>query len=283
MEAVCYWDNYMALDILYQNELFESYTQGQKSKLPEILDIEKIYLYDFLLRMTGDQNRSLSVVEQVINQMLTSEEVWEQLNKLRLDVYSKARTLMLKVWYADVTKLEHPSLIQVLRDPDSDRKSLKRAQAYTELNKAISTCEGYGREIVMLHLRIKFTFSEIAQILGQSRDFVEENYARAIKLIMENVPNLPPDPRKVIGNLDVYPFPKGEETDITDLSGLIGGIQRDRQMDVVQNSIYGFLVAAVFSVCIFLIFLLVNPRISKTISSWFKLQISALKSFLRLF
>ena len=37
----------MALDILYQNELFESYAQGQKSKLPEILDIEKSYLYDF--------------------------------------------------------------------------------------------------------------------------------------------------------------------------------------------------------------------------------------------
>ena len=99
--------------------------------------------------MTGDQNRSTTVVEQVINQMLNSEDAWEQLNKLRLNLYSKARTLMIKVWNADVTKLEHPSLIHVLRNPESDRKALKRAKAYSQLNQAISACEGYGREIVM--------------------------------------------------------------------------------------------------------------------------------------
>ena len=268
----------MALDILYQNELFESYAQGQKSKLPEILDIEKSYLYDFLIRMTGDQNRSTTVVEQVINQMLNSEDAWEQLNKLRLNLYSKARTLMIKVWNADVTKLEHPSLIHVLRNPESDRKALKRAKAYSQLNQAISACEGYGREIVILHLRTKFTFSEIAQVMGHSRDFVEEHYSTAIKLIKSRVPNLPPDPRKAISNLDVYPFPRGKETDITDLSGLIGGIKRDRQMDVVKTSFYLFLVDALLGLCIFIIILLINPKLSKAVTYWLKIKIGAFKS-----
>ncbi|MFK7823505.1 MAG: hypothetical protein AB8G05_05080 [Oligoflexales bacterium] len=270
----------MALDILYQNELFESYTQGQKSKLPEILDIEKSYLYDFLIRMTGDQNRSISVVEQVLNQMLNSEEVWQQLNKLRLALYLKARNLMIKVWNADVTKLEHPSLIHVLRNPESDRKALKRAKAYSHLNQAISTCEGHGREIVILHLRIKFTFSEIAQVMGHSRDFVEEHYGKAIKLIKNNVPNLPPDPRKAISNLDVYPFPQVNDADATDLSGLIGGIERDRQMDVLKTSFYGFLVAAVFSLCIVIIVLLLNPKLSNALTHWLKSKLEILKILL---
>ena len=268
----------MALDIFYQNELFESYAQGQKSKLPEILDIEKSHLYDFLIRMTGDQNRSISVVEQVINQMLNSEEIWDQLKKLRLNLYSKARTLMIKVWNADVTKLEHPSLIHVIRNPESDRKALKRAKAYSQLNQAISTCDGYGREIVILHLRVKFTFSEIAQVMGHSRSFVEEHYADAIKHIKNLVPNLPPDPRKAISNLDVYPFPKGKETEITDLSGLIGGIKRDRQLDAVKTSFYSFMVAAVVGLIIFIIILLVNPKLSKSVTYWLKVKIGIFKS-----
>ena len=268
----------MALDILYQNELFESYVQGQKSRLPEILDIEKSYLYDFLIRMTGDQNQSITVVDQVLNQMLNSEEIWQQLNKLRLALYSKARTLMIKVWNADVTKLEHPSLIHVLRNPESDRKALKRAEAYSQLNRAISACEGHGREIVILHLRTKFTFSEIAQVMGHSRDFVEKHYAEAIKLIKSTVPNLPPDPRKVISNLDVYPYPNVKETDITDLSGLIGGIRRDRQMDVIKTSFYGVLVAIVSVLCVVIIILLLNPRMSKALTYWLKTQIEILKS-----
>ena len=262
----------MGLDILKQNELFESYKQGYKTKIHEILDLEKAYLYDFLLRMTGDQAGALAALEQAQSLILSCDESWASLNGLRLGLYRHAREQMREVWNADVSKLEHPSLSQVLKNPDSGPRAVKRAKAYKRLNRAITTCDGNGREIILLHLCNKFTFSEVGELIGQSREFVEENYGDALGHITATVPELKVDPRKVIGNLEVYPLPRTEDTRLSDLSGLMGAIERERKASSANFAFYGFLLLILLGGSFFFTFLMLNPSLAKIVSYWLKLQ-----------
>ena len=253
----------MPLDILYQQELFEAFSSGDASSLTEILDVERAFLFDFILRMTGDVNLSKETVEDTYKKILSTESDWESLAQIRFEVYSCARSMHPNRWNADVSKLQHPSLISIIKDPRTDKREKIKAQAYSKLNTAIGQHQALGREILLLHVRSKFTLSEIGKLIGISREESEQEYGQSIRFLRSQVPNLPNDPRKVISTLSNHPLPREEGGETTDLSGLIGGIQKRDTGHSLMTLFYWVLTFFILVLLISLVILLLRPDLLK--------------------
>lgn len=259
----------MALNVLNQQKLFEGYQTGGQENLQKIVEGEKPMLFDFLLRMTGDASRSVYSIEDTGRKLLSTPKTWESLTEFRFALYNICRKINQDHWNADVGRLENLSLAMIMKNPKVVTQEKRKAAAYNNLDRAIGEIDPLMREIVILHLRSKFTFSEISQIIDKTREEIEHKYGETLEVLRQKVTNLPKDPRSVIARLVPHPLPSDEKTQITDLYELIGGIQKD-QRHLLQTSFYYTAMFLVVILLGFVVFLYFNPRMIDSFSSLLK-------------
>lgn len=193
------------MNLFYQADLFESYLKGSNTAIQEIIDLEKPHIYDFIARMTGNIDASFSHTNEVIKIASMKPKRWQSLNDLRSFLYTTAKKVSEKDWSTETKPIDHPMIDQILQNPNSKELMKKKAESYKDISTNLSDLSCEEREILLLHLRFLFTFSDISTITRQHRDAIEKKYAQTVKKIIGKMPSLP-NLRGALAGLESLPI-----------------------------------------------------------------------------
>lgn len=216
----------MGIDLLRQQSYFEAYRTGQSAALLLLFDQENPFLYDYLMRMTGDANRSAEAVA-LLGTALTSiadKKQWGSLSELRFFFYGAIRRQMRALWHSDLGRLENRAILATPRPQSASEK--KRLQLFLRLERALGQLPTNQREILILHLRAKLTFGEVALLMDQPREHVVSLAVEGLNHLIVKYPELPRPLRSGIVRLPAHPTMDPESSTATDLHDVMRGLRR---------------------------------------------------------
>jgi DNA-directed RNA polymerase specialized sigma24 family protein len=187
-------------------ERFKAFKSGDDEALEYLLDSEKIRLFDFIMRMTGQISRSLDVAHETLSSVIPVADQEDSLDDLLVVVFKTARNFSLDMWNADTSRLENAAYAQA-----SQLKTDKLSGTLVALEQIIRSLPPKQREILLLHERFGFSPDEIADITSYPLGDVEEIFANALGVTeaaltgeSEKVPEL---------MIKLLPFPMPEPDD----------------------------------------------------------------------
>lgn len=151
--------------------LFKNFKKGDAEALEAIIQNEKAWLFDYLIRMTGQVSKSVDVMQEAINVMIPVADQEEELQDLLVLLYRTARSFAMDVWNADTSKLENSAYTgtdQHLQEPG--------ILELVEIERVLRSLPAKQREVILLHLRYKFTLADVSDITGYDEDDVKEYF-----------------------------------------------------------------------------------------------------------
>jgi len=157
-----------------KDKLFRKFKGGNAAALADLLEGERMELYDYLMRMTGQVSRSAETIDEVY-QSLDTETLTAlgSYHELRLCLYTTARKFSTDIWNADTTKLMNSAIEVKLTSADSqvpselaaDGDSAEQQVAWL-LDRLVRSLPGREREALLLGAQRGFVPSEVGEIMG---------------------------------------------------------------------------------------------------------------------
>lgn len=218
----------MSIDMLTQQKLFATHKQEKRFLVDKLLEQERPYLYDFLLRMTCNASRSCASIDDSIRNLRS--QTWENLSDFRLALYQLCRKYNKGEWKTDVSKLENDKYTNVINNPQESDNKKNQYQCFFLLDREICQLDPLAREVLCLHIRSNFTFSEIAKIIEIDRDQIEKLFQTTISHLVQVLSWLPRDPRSQINELLCFSEPEILTTQAIDLYVLMKGMRKPKHL-----------------------------------------------------
>ena len=217
-----------------QQELFDVMLENDGAGLREIIENEREYLFDFLLRMTRQYDRALDTIEEVFVTVESQTPVAKSLSDLRFTIYYHARELNREIWNVDTQKLENQGLVNSLARSSTTPLAAESIRHFQEIDKFIGALAPRVRESLLLNLRHEFTTAETAAIMGISVDTVTENISR----VLHGMGNLALPKNCTLEDaillLEPHEMPENRTVYMTDLQEIIGGIKKSTPSRIEQ-------------------------------------------------
>lgn len=238
------------------DEIIKRFSDGDMDALIHILEGERSALYDYLVRMTGEMERSYDSMEEVLRAIYHHADRYNDYSRIRVDIYKTARSFNRDIWNADTSQLEillpEASVYvkeEVTNIPGECGKTIEPKVAHREIiedevHRVVRQHPPKQREILLLYHRYGFSLREMGDIFGcLHADMVTELLAaeQAFKNSWKSSGEL----SKLIKNMVYHPLPKEDHTTVA-LSELIKGVERKKW------NISGVVRQMVFAVLIFL-------------------------------
>jgi RNA polymerase sigma factor (sigma-70 family) len=215
-----------ATSIAENKKLFRKFRGGDASALVEILESERQNIYDYMMRMTGQVQKSAETIEEVyisLNEgVLTELQAYED---LRLLLYTTTRKFSADIWNANTSMLENSG---ILADVDADplgEEGLRQLKLQQELDRGIRVLKAFEREVVYLRLVVGMAFSEIADVVGNSQDAVEKAYSSAINELSESIGKSQDEIEDGLHRISKHPMPPRSSPATVNLSMVMEGIK----------------------------------------------------------
>lgn len=249
----------MTLKLALIYDEFKKLKSGYSRSLDVILAEESPYLFDFLLRMTGDLKFSSDVNDHTMLYIIKSPHHWKNIDNLRLSIYKKAVKESTQHFYPNVSKLRHKTLRNDLSNPQISDRDRLRSTAFNNLHHGINTLDIESRMVLLLHAHCHFSFACISEIAQIDRNHVIEIYQNALEKLALIVPRFPKNPRGVISELINMPFSDDIAVKDTDLLEFVTTLRKDRKE---PKSHSGFYYLVVLIVCAFMAQHILAPRSS---------------------
>jgi RNA polymerase sigma factor (sigma-70 family) len=207
-------------------KLFRRYRNGESSALVEILESERQSLYDYMMRMTGQIQKSAETIEEVyisLNEdVLTELENYED---LRLLLYTTTRKFSADIWNANTSMLENGGIIQQMESDPLGEEGLRQLKFQQDLDRGIRTLKPFEREVVYLRLVVGMAFSEISDVVGNSQETVESGYAAAVKALSESIGKNQDEVEDGLHRICKHPMPPRSSPATVNLSMVMEGIK----------------------------------------------------------
>ncbi|MFW7381068.1 MAG: sigma factor-like helix-turn-helix DNA-binding protein [Oligoflexus sp.] len=127
------------------------------SNIESWYETERALLFDYLVRMTGDLERSRSEVFDVIQVIKKSQRHQQSANETRSQMYRTARSFCADCWFRSPLKLLDQVYLGTNRQQD-----LRRIESF------LDQLPPADREVTLLRYRYGFSSKEIASIVGKS-------------------------------------------------------------------------------------------------------------------
>jgi DNA-directed RNA polymerase specialized sigma24 family protein len=194
----------------------------QHAALYEALTREQPVIYDYLMRMTGQVERSrdtLSEVGQVISNvpMRLSDT-----RRFRLQLFTTSRSFVGDIWNADTSNLLNNGFL-ALKDPPHPK-----LKDFTLLDEELRKLPGQMRETVLLFLKYKFDLPTTATIIGLTPTATENVYHQGIDRLSERTKINAMMIEELIPQLPNHHIPPSAEHHTLDLSVMIKDIRSSR-------------------------------------------------------
>ncbi len=223
--------------LIPQEQLFMQIINGGGGELNEVLDLERRYLFDYLMRMTRQYNRALETIEEVFAGAEQLKDTWKSLRDLRLALYFNARCLCRDIWNSDTRKLENQAINTRLSDSACSLSELEELRAYQILDRQVAGLPPDLRECVLLHHRHDFSIKETAAIMEVNAAVVAENIGSALKRMQSLQLPAQKTLEGALYSLQFHEMPEERTIYMTDLKEVMGGLKKsmpDRWMRILR-------------------------------------------------
>ena len=208
-----------------QEKNFSRFKSGHASALYDLLESERPFLYDYLMRMTSQVSRSADSINEVYESL--SEEVIsviESARDLRLVLYTTARRFNSDIWNAETSRLINAAL-QPTTDQDQSGHEAEIHRDSALLDKALRSLPGPQREVVWLHILGGFSFEEVAQIVGVAESGVETLYLGGVGALDAEAEETCGPAQTALPKLPPHPLPTALTNATVNLSMIMAGIK----------------------------------------------------------
>lgn len=184
---------------------FKAFKSGDLDAIDVILNSEKDRLFDYIMRMTGQLNRSMSTTEEVIGVVTPVAEREETLQELLVLLYKTARNFTIEIWNAETSRLENSAYTLV-----AGGKPVKHADDLLALEHVVRSLPAKQREVLLLRERFGFSPDEIAELTGYATADVEEIFAQALGITESALPGFAERVPELM--TQILPFEMPEDT-----------------------------------------------------------------------
>lgn len=209
-----------------KSKLFRKILAGEVGALIDFVDGERLSLYDYLLRMTGQVNRSIDCIDDAI-QGLHEDAIatLQSASQLRILLYITARRLVSDIWNADTHSLNNASLDLLSTNNSNDETATRQTLSFRALDKAFRNLSGGEREAVTLRHRCGFDFAEISEIMECPADVSEQLYLSGMQRIDAECSGIVIGPEASIERMPGHPLPERTSQATINLSMVMEGIK----------------------------------------------------------
>lgn len=248
-----------------QETLFAEFLVETTKGLAEILENERPYLFDFLLRMTRQYTRAIETIDEVFNEILARSSEYKSLERLRIDLFSACREANRDIWNVDTQKLENQTLANNLVRSSTGPEQAEIIRQYQEIDRFISTLAPRARECTLLTLRHGFSQADAAAIMGMDREIVEDTVRRTQQNMRALKVPTGVSLLEAIQILDAHELPENRTIYMTDLQEVIGGIRKDIPGRIGQAIKIAFLLVALGGLIYVYLFM---PELFSSVATW---------------
>ncbi len=155
---------------------------GDLGKLGYLFERHHVFLYNFLLRLTGSREVSEDLVQDVFFRMLKYRHTYLGKNKFTLWMFQIARNAHIDFFHK--RKREAPGIDNnenmVSKDPNPT-EMVEQDEEVVLLNSALTKLPLEDREVLLLSRFQNLKYKEIAGLLGCAEGTVKGRVHRAIK------------------------------------------------------------------------------------------------------
>ncbi len=209
-----------------KERLFKKVRGGDAGSMADLLEGERLGLYDYLLRMTGQISRSADTIDEVFQSLSEdSLEAVEQYSELKVVLFVTARKFNADIWNADTARLSNAALEIPERAATMDEKSLRERQAQALLDRTLRSMAGLEREVVCLTVRELFDASEISEIMGLPEHEVESRLASGMTRLEAEYAPAGGRAQAALVKLPGHPMPPRSSQATVNLSMVMQGIK----------------------------------------------------------
>lgn len=215
-----------AARIAENKRLYRSFKKGEGGALVELLENERPSLYDYLMRMTGQVQKSCDTIEEVflsLNEGVLSE--LQTFEDLRLLLYTTARKFNADIWNADTSLLENAAIGDELKGQPIDEDALLDVKFQQDLDRGLRMLKPFERETAYLRLAVGMAFSDIADVLGHPQQSIESAYNQAITSIEEKTQRGREEVEDGLHRIARHPVPPRSSHATVNLSMVMEGIK----------------------------------------------------------
>jgi DNA-directed RNA polymerase specialized sigma24 family protein len=209
--------------------LLERAKTGEKAALKALLARERGLLYDYLMRMTGQMQRSLDTVDEVFLAMnARALQDVEDVRQLRGILIKTVRKFSLDIWNAGTSMLENAALSAGESDPPRSGKKPVASQPTQQqiFDKAFRSLSGGERETLWLAWNLRWTEDTIAEATFRTKEEVQSLLKQGIAKIRVEAPSLAGIEAMALGRLQVpHPVELAKTGVTVELSQVMRGIQ----------------------------------------------------------
>lgn len=212
--------------IAENKKLFRALRKGDSGALIELLENERPGLYDYLMRMTGQVQKSCDTIEEVflsLNDSLLSE--MQSFEDLRLLLYTTARKFNADIWNANTTMLENAAIGESQQGKPLDEEALLSIKFEQDLDRGLRELKPFDREVAYLRLVVGLALSDIADTLGNPVHAVEAAYDAAISSLEKATGRTREDVEDGLHRITGHPVPPRSSHATVNLSMVMEGIK----------------------------------------------------------
>ena len=228
----------MEKKVIDKNGLFLAWKQGNQDALVELLVVERAYLFDYLIRMTGDRSRSEDAVFEITQLMPKQAVQYATYAQCRKYLFKAVRESCLDIWNSDTALLTED-----LRTFKGDGSLKDKIVPFAA---ALRSLAGPLRECVLLVHRLHFDIVDAAEIMGESVEKVKSGEVQTIKALLTGVAGSPQEAVNLLGRLPLFDWPivSGHTQDIHDLVANVRERSREKLYKLAMTLLVIFIILA---------------------------------------
>lgn len=146
---------------------FERYLEGKEDALVALFDADRARVYDYVVRMTGDESAAKDTIDQMWDVLKQDEPEFFSLSEWRQYVLSSARTLNQARWNANTKLLENATIREELARGKGDAETL---QLMSDMDKALQSLPGPEREVILLRYQNNLMMDDVKVVMDTTEE-----------------------------------------------------------------------------------------------------------------
>lgn len=229
-----------------QKSLFSQWKNSSNEEaLDELLSLIKPSLHDYLLRMTGRANDSLTAFYEIRSKLYANgAQHYHSFTQLRIEIYKEARNTLNEYWNEDTSALENLGLLDIINDENKTIPEIDTAKQMQKVERLLTQLASPIKESAVLNGIQRFSVDEVALITSLDVPVIVKHIS-SITQQLKNKFHKPSFTYQNLSGLLLHPLPEEEETmQVTDLQELMVGIKKKVPTSFKRITFLVFLVLA---------------------------------------
>ena len=199
-----------------QADLFQKFKDGDEDALLMLLEAERPYLFDYLLLMTGQDERAQSTLDEVSNVISADADRFETDRELLSKLYVTARNFCGDIWNGEVHQLQNIAV------EDMPAIAGLSPEQLIKIDHALKKLVGPDREIMCLYFRAGFSTDELAGMFKVDASLVQQRMDETIAVLAKKVELQEDEIKNGIGQLPNHLIQADSKQQTVALSEMMG-------------------------------------------------------------